>query len=91
MIASIACPVVQVGLGVVPPLQGDIGEHDSAPGGDRHPERDEEALELADEMTSHKYHVNGAKGHHRAIDQGCDITRDPQAERKQGQPRGVDV
>ena len=42
--------VVQVGLGVVALPQRQVGQHDPAPGGDRDAERDQEALELDEEV-----------------------------------------
>jgi predicted ATPase/DNA-binding SARP family transcriptional activator len=81
----------QLGLGVVSPAQCDVGQHDPAPGRDRHAERDQEALELADEVVREEHHVDGAQRHHRAVDRGSRVPGDPDAEREHRQTRGVDV
>jgi hypothetical protein len=46
-VAVTAGGVVQVSLGVVTAAQGDLGDEDAAPGRDRDPEGDQEALERA--------------------------------------------
>jgi len=81
----------QLGLGVVAPAQRDVSQHDPAPGRDRHAERDQEALELADEVVREEHHVDGAQRHHRAVDRGSRVPGDPDAEGEQRQPGGVDV
>jgi predicted ATPase/DNA-binding SARP family transcriptional activator len=90
-VAVSAGRVEELGLGVVAPAQPDVGQHDPAPGRDRNAERDQEALELADEVVREEHHVDGAQRHHRAVDRGGRVPGNPDAEREHGQPRGVDV
>src|SRR6185369_13085416 len=91
-VAVPAAPVVQLGLGVVAAAQQDVGQHDAAPGRDRHAQSDQEAFELHQEgAAGHEYHVDRAEDHHGAVDQRRDVPRHRHADAEHGQPGGVDV
>ena len=90
-VAVAAGRVVELGLGVVLPAQCHVGQHHPGPGGHRHPERVEEALERNEEVVGEEDDVDRAQHHDHAVDECGGPARDPQPEREQREAGRVDV
>src|SRR5699024_8833363 len=83
--------VEQLGFCVVASTHRDVGDHHTAPGGDRYAEGDEEPLEGNEEVVGDEYHQDRTDQHDDTVDAGGGPTRRRQAEAEQREAGRVDV